>query len=301
VKHWAELIDHTEAVERLRRVEEAAAEWGDLADVSYYWCALGDAQAAQRTRQRALETPSFNQVLCLVRYLKLRELSGVEVAVARAEALASTAFEWFELAEESLSGKSRSLEVARRALDRAADVAEDPALKVRIACAYVNWFNDEAAADRLGPRGVRPDELRPRFTALAAWPASASGLFDWLCDRITPTSLARMAEADRGLEKEDHLAALELICRTRLLPFELAWCPHEVLALTRWGSREDDPVVRAFACVVLLLASDEDEIVHTGAILIENCLDLGEEAAALAVQLFAWRYETTDPDDDDAP
>jgi hypothetical protein len=303
VKHWAELIDRTEAVERLGRVEEAAAEWGDLADVSYWWCALGDAQAARRTRQRTLEAQSFNQLLCLVQYLKLRvkEESGIKAAVARAEALASTASEWFELAKESLTDEPRCRELARRALDRAADVAEDHAIKVRIACAYVDWFNDEAAADRLGPRGVRPDDLRPRITALTAWPSNAAALLDWLCDRITPAGLSRIAEADRGLDEEYHLAALELICRTRLLPFELAWCPHEVLALTRWGSREKDPVVRAFACVVLLLASDEDEIVHTGAILIENCLDLGEEAAALAVQLFAWRYETTDPDEDDAP
>lgn len=301
VKKWAQLIDRTEAIERLGRVEEAAAEWGDLADVIYWWCALGDGQAARRTHQRTLETRSFDQVLGLVRYLKLREKSGVELAIARAEALANTASDWFELAGELRFDKSSSPDMARRALDRAAEGAEDPVLKVRIACAYLAWFKDEAAADRLGPRGVRPDDLCPRITALAAWPSSASALFDWLCDRITPTSLSRIAEADYGLEKDDHLAALESICRTRLVPFELAWCPHEVLALTRWGSREGDPVERAFACVLLLLASPDDEIVNTGPILIESCLALGEEAATLGAQLLAWRCETTDPDEDDAP
>jgi hypothetical protein len=133
--------------------------------------------------------------------------------------------------------------------------------------------------------------LRPRTAALAGWQPSASALFDWLRTRITPANLSHIAEADYGNDSDDHLAALNYICDTGLVPFALSWYPHEVLALTRWGA--DNHIEGALACTLLLLASPDDEIVNTGPILIESCLALGEEAAALGVQLLAWRYETT--------
>src|SRR5262245_17539233 len=303
VNQWAGLVDKAEAVERLGRVEEAAAGWGNLGGVIYWWRALGDAEAVRRTRERTLATTrSFEEVLRLVRSWNLYEEGspGTEAAIARAEVLASTASEWFELAQ-AVVREATPEDTARRALDRAADLATDSALKVRIASAYVSWFRDEAAADRLGPRGVRPNDLRPRAAALAGWQPSASALFDWLCSRISPENLSRIAEADYGDDRDDHLAALEYMCETRLVPFVLPWCPHEVLALTRWGTHEVNHVERALACTLLLLASLEDEIINTGPILIDSCLALGEEAAALGVQLFAWRYETTDVDASDAP
>jgi hypothetical protein len=294
VRQWSALVDHAEAIARLKSVEDAALGWGNLGGVIYWWHTLGDAEAGRRARARTLATAKrFDEVLRLVKFWDLHEKNspGIEAALARAESLAKSPWECFELAQVSL--RSGAKDVSRRALDRAAEAASDVALKVRIAAAYVDWFRDETAADRVGPRGVPPNELRPRTATLAGWEGSASGLFDWLCDRMTTENLARIAEADRGEDRAEHLAALEYICKTRRVPFELAWYPCEVLALTRWSSHDGlDHMDRAFSCTLLLLASSD--IVNTGPILVESCLSLGEEPARLSEQLFVWRYEIAD-------
>jgi hypothetical protein len=124
-----------------------------------------------------------------------------------------------------------------------------------VARAFKVLLDDDAAAARIGPRGVRPDALRTRVQALEGWESSASALFDDLRARATDETLEAIAAADYGMDFEKHLTALRDICGSGLVPRELAWEPHEVLALTRWSTGEHvDHVSRALACVLLCLS-----------------------------------------------
>lgn len=297
-EQWAALFDRTEAVDRLKQLEEAALGWGQLGAMIRCWQRLGEAQAAERVRQQILETSrSFEEVLKLVGswIRNEKDTHRVEAAIARAAALAGSAANHFQLAE-TLNSERAFRDAARRSLDRAAAVATDPVEKVHIAHAYVSWFRDSAAADLIGPRGVRPDELRPRKITLASWHPSAAALLDWLCARMTLKHLGRIAAADRGYDEDEHFAALDYIVNTGLVPFELHWHPHEVLALTSYGS--DDALEVAFARTLLLLAAPEQDILKRGPSLVKSCLSLGKEAVAYGVQLFAWLCERTGHDDE---
>jgi hypothetical protein len=296
---WS-LLDPRAGAERLLRVEQAAGAWGQLGGLIYWWHALGDPAAAHRVRQATVETTSrFEEALDLARHWTLYEKDspGVEAAFARAESLAATASEWFELAQEA--GEDEGT-LSRRALDRAAAVADGAAIKARIACAYVEWFGDDAAAAGVGPRGVRPDDLRPVEIKLDGWKGSAAGLFDWLRARVTREQLLNIAGTDYGNHTEIHLGALEQICSSGLVPIELSWHPGEVVALTRWSEGDGvDHVERALSCVLLCLAARDDELANTGAPLVESVIALGPEAASLGERLMVWKWETTPPDADE--
>jgi hypothetical protein len=102
------------------------------------------------------------------------------------------------------------------------------------------------------------------------------------------------------MDAHKHLAALDDICETGLVPRTLAWEPHEVLALTRWSTGQGvNHFERALSCVILCLAPGElDELVTDGPILAESCLGLGVEATHLGERFFAWRSETEESADD---
>jgi hypothetical protein len=225
-----------------------------------------------------------------------KESPGVEAALDRAETLASSAADFFALAQGCYVGENSDAR-RRRVLDRAAAIADTPEIKARIATAYVDWFHDEAAADRVGPRGVRPEHLAPRLTTLEGWASSSSDLFDWLRTRATPEQLTLIAEADYGMDAKGHFAALDTICKSGLLPFELPWEPLEVCCLTRWSTGEDvEHFNRALCCVLLCLAASENELISTGPPLIESCLALGEDASLFGERLLVWKYETMEAD-----
>ena len=299
---WAALIDRGAAAARLSRVEQAAGGWGQLGGLIYWWHALGDAAAARRVRQTTLETTTrFEEALDLARHWTLYEKDspGVDAAFAKAEALAATAPEWFELADEARTADDEGA-LSRRALDRAAAAADSAAIKARIACAYVDWFGDDGAAARVGPPGVRPHDLRKVQTRLDGWESSASGLFDWLRARVTRAQLLDIAQADYGSGTQEHLAALEQMCASGLVPIELPWHPREVAALTRWSEGEGvDHVQRALSCVLLCLSAREDELANTAAPLVESLVALGAEAASLGERLMAWKWETAGDADGD--
>ena len=308
---WAKMLDPAEAAQRLSLVEEAARGWGNLGGLIYWWQALGDAPRGRRVRQTTLETTEdVKAVLDLVRYWDLYEKGspGVEAALSRAEELALTASEWFDLAQVA-GHRPPNTALCRRALDRAAErvrVCETPdseALSTCIASAYVDWFHDEAAAASVGPRGLRPDRLPigEGLGRLAGWEDSASDLFDWLRDRVAPEELLLIANADYGDDVKEHLAALEAICRTGLVPIVLAWHPGEVVALTRWSSGDDvRHLPRALSCALLVLASNEDSLANTAPVLVESCLALGDEAAAACERFFVWRWEEEGADGGEA-
>jgi hypothetical protein len=294
-KQWAHLVGRSEAVARWRRVEEAALAWDGLKGTIYWWHALDEPEEGRRVRQLVLERATHSEeVLELVRYWDLYEKDspGLDTALARAESLARTPSDWFGLASEALL---YDRQLSRRALDRAAALPMEERLRVQVAEAYVAWFDDEAAAERLGPRGLRPEELRAPQVKLNGWEASASELFDWLRTRVSPAALAHIARADYGTSADKHLSALQWICGSGRVPVRLPWWPGEVVALTRWKKGEEvDHVGRALCCVLLLLASPEDDLFDTGPVLVESCLALGTEACARGEHFLAWFHECAD-------
>jgi hypothetical protein len=300
---WAKLLDREAAIARLARVEEAAAGWGNLGGLVYWWSSVfGDAAAGRRVRQAALQTVTrFDQALNLARCWKLQDndSAGIEQAFAKAEELATTAANWFDLARHARFA-AQGHPIQSRALDRAAALADGAELKARISFAYIDWFGDRAAAARVGPPGLRPDDLRNVHNRIEGWEGSASGLFDWLRERVTPRQLSAIAEADYGHDAPEHLTALLQIVTSGVVPVDLPWHPAEVVALTRWADGPGvDHVQRALCCVLLCLADRDDQFANTAAPLVESLLALEAEAAALGERLMAWRWETATDDDGD--
>lgn len=160
-----------------------------------------------------------------------------------------------------------------------------------LATAYVGLLNDIEAADRHGPRGLRPEALRSPQRELAGWSGSASRAFDLLL---------QISKADYGTDAALHFAVLQDICTTGLLPRGLGWHPGEVLRLTRWSEGErTDHLARALACVILCLPfGDDDDLITNGPILLDSCSTLGEPLLSACIEFFVWRIETTDDDDD---
>src|SRR5262249_41371336 len=149
--------------------------------------------------------------------------------------LARSAAEHLEIAEAAFDA-GLGPDAVRAALERAEALAQG-AERALVSSAYRQWLGDEEAARRLGPRGARPEE---------------AGLFDWLRARAGASALAHIAQADYGHGAAKHLAALQDICASGLVPRPLAWQPHEVLALTRWTRGADvDHLERALACTLL--------------------------------------------------
>jgi hypothetical protein len=162
-------------------------------------------------------------------------------------------------------------------------------VRERVAAAYHHWLGE----DRLGARGVVPEALRVVRRTLPGFPGTPAPLFDWLRTRISRDVLGHIAAADYGENEADNLAALEDIWTTGLVPRQLAWVPHEVLALSRWSSGEDvDHVERAWCCV--LLALDDEDLDNVAAGLVDSCLALGAPAPELAEQFLAWICRTVD-------
>ncbi|HVV86018.1 MAG TPA: hypothetical protein VHE35_23320, partial [Kofleriaceae bacterium] len=161
--------------------------------------------------------------------------------------------------------------------------------RARVAAGYQRWLGDEAAAEAIGPRGLRPEALAPGIAAdLAGWACAPAALFDWLRPRVTRRMLEHIATADYGIDYDQHLAAIADLCATGLVPRRLGWNPGEVVELRRWQEGTDvDHVERALCCTLLCLASDP-ALDTNGAILVESVVALGAEAMDLAAGLIAW-------------
>ena len=297
----AKLADHRAALALAAEAEALAAGAVQPAwTLANTWRALDDPAAAARLLAAArVRAATAKEALHVAQACASHgDEDGVERALARAEGLAQTAAEWLEVAEVSFDAHQEP--TLRRALDRAAALAGDDAQRSQIAAGYHRWLHDDEAADRLGPRGVRPEALRKAVRRLDGWQSSASGLLDWLRPRMTREHLEGIADADYGNGDEKSLAALLDICATGLVPRSLDWHPREVLELTRWSSGEHvNHLVRAFCCTLLYLSTDDDVHECTAPILVESSLALGPEARGLAEQLFVWRCETICPGDED--
>lgn len=302
---WAKRRNRDEGIALLEEAEAlasngSASPW-TLANA---WRSVGDAEAVQRVLGAALvRATSVDAALHVAsawasHQERPRPLAPIEEhlrsALAHAETLATSADDALKIAEAAFDAGVDEAFV-RRAVERALALAgDDDDLRGRVSWAYREWLGDPEAAARVGPRGVRPEDLRLRVRALPDWESSASGLFDHLRAQATVDALTHIANADYGMDAEKHLSALRDICETGLIPRTLRWEPHEVLALTRWSSGETvNHLERALCCTLLCLApGDVDELATNGPILAESCLALGAEAIQQAARFFAWLAET---------
>ncbi len=296
---WASEIDRDAGIALLVETEAMARNGSaDPWTLANAWKHAGDPEGVHRVLGGALrEARTCGAALHVVKVWGSHgNLDEARTALRRAEGLAASAGDWLAIAEVALdAGLERDL--LRKAIERAEALAADDETRSNVSRAYQQWLKDGVAATRVGPRGVRPEALRRHVRDLPGWPASASALLDWLRARITPESLLHIAAADYGADTQKHLAALRDICDTGLVPRNMAWEPHEVLALTRWSSGEHvDHAARALCCTLLSLApGGTEELATNGPILVESALALGDEATRFAEQLMAWRYETEAP------
>lgn len=304
---WAALLGRDEGAALVLEAEHLASDdegaaWG----IANAWSALDDEAAVRRVLTAALERAKTAEgALHVARaWASHGKVGDAREALDRAIELASTLDEWLEVGEVALKNELGA-ELLRAAVGQAEALAESEEERARVSSAYATWLGDEVAAERLGPRGVRPDVRRTPAQALAGWKASASGLFDWLRARASEEMLRSISEADYGSDAAQHFAALRDICTTGLVPRTLRWEPGEVLRLRRWSSGEGiDNLERALCCTILCLANDDSGLLTNGPILAESCIALGgeeatREALSLSLEFFAWLGGTHEAIDDD--
>lgn len=272
------LGDESAAAALVAEAEELDGGGQSAWTVANSWRALGDQARADRVLGDALAGAlGTDEALMLAKaFASHGNKSQTSLGLARAEELASEIGDWLSLAEDAASLEADPA-VVRRALGRAEAVAVDDEQRQRIATGYHLWLADDAAADRVGPRGLRPEDHRIRVRTLEGWTGSGSALFDWARSRVAPESLARIAGSDYGTDQEAHLAALFDLCGTGLVPRRLPWHPAEVLQLYRWRAGvETDHLARMLCCTILVLADPDDSFDSTGPVLLESALLLGE-------------------------
>ena len=128
-------------------------------------------------------------------------------------------------------------------------------------------------------------------------------LLDVLIPLVDDAMLKDMAQADYGQDAVEHLTQLYRVRDEHLLVTEDLWCPHEVLALTRWHEpdqhlAESDPdyrrqhIMRAFACAALLQSYDNHD---TLAQLLASLAVLGRPLQEAALRFIAWRVQNVLP------
>jgi hypothetical protein len=300
---WAK-VDRAAGIALVREAERlegggspAFAAW----NAANAWHELGETAEAARVLDAAeAGAATVEAALTLARaWASHGQPARAEAALSRAESLATDLAGWLAIVEAAHDA-GLGAPAIRRALARAEALAGDAQARAQVSRGYRLWLGDGDAAARLGPRGLPPARLRRPARTLAGWAASPSALLDWLRARVPEETLRRIAEADYGDSADVHLAALQDICETGLLPPVLPWEPHEVLALCRWEEGEGiDHLERALCAALLCLApGDLDELITDGPILVESCLALGPEAGDGCEQLLAWRWETDAPEAD---
>ncbi|MEZ4380177.1 MAG: hypothetical protein R3A79_02425 [Nannocystaceae bacterium] len=312
VSGYARLLgDAARARELLADVEARATAareirgWWTIANT--YSGALDDPAGARRSVERGLalaETPGECVTMANAWGSHRGDAELLGACLAKAEALATTSDAWLTVAEAH-SEHTGDREACRRCLDHvAADPDAGDDRRRRAAHGYRHWLDDPEAADRLSPRGKRPEELAPRRRALAGWSADASALLEWLRPRLSAEIMGSIAAADYGFGRDDNLAALRDIHETGLLPIPLGSQLHEVCALCRWADGERvDHVERAFTCAMLCLdyvcetSCFTDDLVSTLPQLVESCVELGPEPTRALVSLLVWLVEREEPEE----
>ena len=267
---------------------------------------LGDEARAKEIFESALATATtVERCTRIAIRAEVERPELVSAALAKGEQVATTADDWLELAMAYYDriadhvAIARCLERAVAALPASEPRAESVAARelhltrARIAQAYRLRLGDDAAADRIWPRGTPPATLLAPRRTLEGWHSDRSRLFDWLRPQLTREALSNIAAAD--FDTEMHLSALREIHETGLIPQPLLWFPGEALERAQWDyaqRRGIDHLARAFACTVLCLNDPEMApsrvwlgLESTIAELVDSCRKLGAEALAGAAGL----------------
>ena len=87
-------------------------------------------------------------------------------------------------------------------------------------------------------------------------------IWEMTLNKISDKDLQIIADADYGMDWDDHYAELRKIYDTSIIPKPLKWEPHEVVSLTRWSDYRkysDDKTRVLFCSLILILAFHEDD------------------------------------------
>ncbi|MCB9149664.1 MAG: hypothetical protein H6641_12960 [Caldilineaceae bacterium] len=174
---------------------------------------------------------------------------------------------WEDIPQSDLYARSTSNRITlRKAQQNFADIG---------ACeAEYGELVRQPTADDARISNWRPMEQRLRqqqHALLDGFVHHRAGLLEQLARFVHDGLLRAIAEADYGMNVEEHLAALRQI-HAGQIPVPIKWEPREVLELVRW-SQPDGPngrgegkdagryghLQRAFACTALLLIASEPE------------------------------------------
>lgn len=148
-----------------------------------------------------------------------------------------------------------------------------------------------------------PAWLRQRF---APERSAAVKYFRRLIDK---GMLREIAEADYGLEADEHLAALDPIWRGAEFEDLHYWHPMEVLELMRWSEPESPNwkpgstgnrghKIRAFCCAVLLAARNHEPEKETLIQMLNSAYSLGDEALDASARFLSARIPELGREDD---
>ncbi len=140
-----------------------------------------------------------------------------------------------------------------------------------------------------------------------------------LSELVDDSMLEEIANADYGMETEEHLAQLRRIRDEHIVPSPMRWNPGEVLSLVhfrdpdqKYPDRDDENlrghIIRAFACAVLLRSNAEvaDDNYHDGqnqtlVQLLASLPVIGESLQVEARRFVAWRIQDLRGSYEDAP
>ncbi|MEO6775836.1 MAG: hypothetical protein ABI467_22945 [Kofleriaceae bacterium] len=306
-----ELEDRDAALGVIRRAEaesRESIESGDLDVIDLaeaYRDLIGDEARARRLVDASLAaTSSIRTALSIVRFAprsKRDDALALERAgFAKAEATATTANDWLDIAEHYFDREPSERDQIRRCLQSAVEVAVSGEDRRRIAEAYRHRLNDAETAAKLGPTGLAPSQLVVVRHHLEEWAADPARLLEWLRPQLDRVALDTLA-GSAGFAKQKHFAVIEDIHGTGLVPSPLGWYPREALEFERWKTGVDvDHRRRAFACAILLIdaAGPEfrDGFEATIALLVESCRELGVEALDGAIALLVALAGSFDPE-----
>lgn len=154
---------------------------------------------------------------------------------------------------------------------------------------------------------IKPPELSKCL--IEAFPSHPLALLVLLRPYIDDEMLEEIANADYGLDAQEHLSALKQVRDRLSFSVPMSWKPHEVLNLFRYHetgptAHRQNVLKRAFCCICLLLdeVHRESRVHMIGSAidpltrLLENILALGGEYPEAFAQFITWRLPHVDPD-----
>lgn len=158
---------------------------------------------------------------------------------------------------------------------------------------------------------VKRESKLDRRSRRSERPSTPPHLLLWarLAGEVDDAMLKEIAEADYGMDSDEHLAELVRLREVPSISSPLEWHPTEVLELTRWEKFRDPKwkpraagvrghLMRAFSCMALLLSADQESggtaehgEVDTLARLVDSAIQLGSDYEKLLLPFLSWRID----------